>query len=85
MCFAPDLAVEVVSPNDSDKDIARKVREYLQYGTRMVVVVYPDSRKVAVHSPTGRQTLTEDGTLDGGDVLPGLKLAVRDIFSRRAN
>jgi Uma2 family endonuclease len=79
--FAPDLAVEVVSPNDSATDIAEKVEEYLQHGTRMVWVFYPKLRNVVVHKPPGiSQTFGLDDTLDGGEVLPGFTLHVRDIF-----
>jgi Uma2 family endonuclease len=68
--FAPDLAVEVVSPNDSAEDIEKKVIEYLRYSTRMVWVFYPTTQTVVVDTPQGTQRLDTDGTLDGGDVLP---------------
>ena len=82
--IAPDLAVELVS---EDEDIFKKAREYLQAGTKMVWAVYPDEKTVHV------MMLNEDGglrtvpyginsTLDGGDVLPGFTLAVRDIFPK---
>ena len=82
--FAPDLAVEVVSPNDEDKEIAQKVAEYLKYGTRLVWVMYSAEQEVKVHMP-GRKprTLKIGDELDGGDVLPGFKLPVRDIFQQR--
>lgn len=80
--FAPDLAIEVVSP---DEDIFKKAREYLHAGTSMVWAVYTDERVVyemrlnpdgSIHSiPFGI-----NDTLDGGDVLPGFTLAVREIF-----
>lgn len=77
----PDLAVEVVSPTDSYVDIARKVRTYLRYGTRLVWVVEPETQTVTVHSSDGSQTTLDiDGTLDGGDVLPGFTLPIRSIF-----
>lgn len=80
--IAPDLAVEVVS---EDEDIFRKAREYLRAGTQLVWAVYADEQTVYV------MRLDEDGaiistpfdinaTLDGGAVLPGFRLAVRDIF-----
>lgn len=78
---APDLAVEVISPNDEADDVQLRVTQFLKYGTRMVVLVYPKSKTVVVHSPTGSFTLNIDDEFDGGDVLPGFKLAVRDIFS----
>jgi Uma2 family endonuclease len=79
--LAPDLAVEVVSPNDSASEIHVKVNKYLQYGTRAVWVAYPETHTVAVHTASGAKTLTESETLDGGDILPGFTLPVREIFS----
>lgn len=79
---APDLAVEVVSPNDSADEIQQKVNEYLQYGTKAVWVFYPKSKTIAVHTANGTQTLHPGDTLDGNDVLPGFKLAVSDLFSK---
>ena len=77
----PDLAVEVVSPNDRPADVEEKVSTWLAYGTEMVVVVYPDERRVRVHRP-GRppQDLTETAILDGGNVVPGWTAAVREFF-----
>lgn len=79
---APDLAIEVVSPNDSADEIQQKVNEYLQYGTKAVWVFYPKSKTIAVHTANGTQTLHPGDTLDGGDVLPGFKLTVSDLFSK---
>jgi Uma2 family endonuclease len=77
----PDLAVEIISPNDEADEIQFKVTQYLKYGTRMVVLVYPKSQTVVVHTPTSSFTRMIDDEFDGGDVLPGFKLAVRDIFA----
>ena len=79
---APDLAVEVISPNDLYTEVAEKVEEWLKAGTGMVVVVVDPRRRVAtVHRP-GREpvTLTEGQVLDGDDVVPGWRMAVGDIF-----
>lgn len=78
---APDLAVEVVSPNDRPGDIDEKVRTWLAHGTAMVAVVYPDERRVRLHEP-GHQPrdLTETDSLDGGAVVPGWTVQVRDFF-----
>ncbi|MBB4635293.1 Uma2 family endonuclease [Longimicrobium terrae] len=79
---APDLAVEVVSPYDRYSDIWAKVRQYLAAGTPMVIVADPDTRMVFVcrpdHDPVN---LTENDVLEGGDVVPGWTLPVRDIFA----
>jgi Uma2 family endonuclease len=79
---APDLAVEVASP---DEDVLKKAREYILAGTQLVWVVYVEERIVYVFRPPLSKTsqyniLDENDTLDGGDVLPGFTLSVRDIF-----
>ena len=79
--FAPDLAVEVVSPNDKAEEIHLKINKYLQYGTKLVWVAYPETRTVVVHTLSGAHTLAENDILDGGDVLPDFKLRVGEIFS----
>jgi Uma2 family endonuclease len=78
--LAPDLAVEVVSPNDTASDIHARVIDFLQAGTVLVWVVYPDSKTVVVHTTDGAQTLTAQDTLDGAEVLPGFKVKVADLF-----
>ncbi len=79
--YPPDLAVEVVSPGDSAADIHRKVTDYLEAGTRLVWVVYPDSRQVTVHRPGGTaQILGEADALGGEDVVQGLKVPVSALF-----
>ncbi len=79
--FAPDLAVEVVSPGDSASDIHERVSDFLRYGTQIVWVVYPKTKSIVVHTVTNAQTLEADDTLDGGDVLPGFSLPLKDIFA----
>jgi Uma2 family endonuclease len=78
---APDLAVEVISPNDLYDEVDEKVAEWLEHGTRMVIVVNPRRKSVAVHRP-GRDVriLTVEDTLDGEDVVPGWALPIRDLF-----
>jgi Uma2 family endonuclease len=76
----PDLAVEVLSPSDNPRDVRLKVANYLNAGT-MVWVVDPDQKLVEVYTPgKPAKPVDMDGTLDGGDVLPGFTLAVKDIF-----
>ncbi len=82
---APDLAVEVVSKNDTISQIEEKILQYQQAGVRLLWLVYPNSRKVEVYRPaTGliEQVIGPEGELDGKDVLPGFKLPVRAIFRR---
>jgi Uma2 family endonuclease len=77
--IAPDIAVEVVSQNE---DVLRKAKEYLEAGTQLVWVIYPDEQSVEVlrpHEPRW-QTLGVEDTLSGESVLTGFELPVRDIF-----
>ena len=78
---APDLAVEVISPNDRYIEVEAKVLDWLDAGTRMVVVVNPRTRTVRVYrSPTNVADLILDDEIDGGDVIPGWRLPVSEIF-----
>jgi Uma2 family endonuclease len=78
----PELAVEVAFPSTykTQEELRIKVANYLSAGT-MVWIVRPETKIIEVYTP-GRQVLILgiNDTLDGGDVLPGFKLAVRDIF-----
>ncbi len=79
--IAPDLVVEVASPHDSATYLQAKVTEWLEAGVRSVWVVYPDSRSVVVHEPSGHATtLREDDVLDGGEILPDFSCEVKEIF-----
>ncbi len=78
--FPPDLAVEVISPSDSIKNISTKISNYLAAGT-VVWAVYPDSKEVVVHiSGHPARIYAENDTLEGGAVLPGFSLLVKHIF-----
>jgi Uma2 family endonuclease len=78
----PDLAIEVISPNDLYLDVQAKVAEYLAAGVRLIWVIDPDNRSVVVHSSESDQPvfLRENDTLTGGDVLPGFECRVADLF-----
>jgi Uncharacterized protein conserved in cyanobacteria len=79
---APDLVVEVVSPGDVYKEVKEKVIEWLEAGARVVIVANPRKRAVTVYrSLTDIVVLTEDETLDIGDVVPGWTIAVKNIFA----
>lgn len=76
----PELAIEVVSPSDSEKNLRIKLVNYLAAGTQ-VWVIYPDTREVEVYIPgQPARIIDQSGSLDGGTVLPGFRLDVRDIF-----
>lgn len=77
---APDLAVEVMSPTDNVDDLRLKIVNYLNAGTTLWVV-NPPQKTVEVYTPGGKpRVLTINDTLDGGTVLPGFTLAVKDVF-----
>jgi Uma2 family endonuclease len=78
---APDLAAEVVSPSDSFTEVKEKVREWLDAGTRMVLVLEPDDRSVTLYRSRDRaRTLGRDDVIDGEDVVPGWRCEVRSLF-----
>ncbi len=82
--MAPDLAVEVVSPNDSAASVQSKVEDWLGTGTRLVWVVYPDTQSVAVYrSLHEAEVLSEPDALDGAPVLSGFAVPVRDLFTQQ--
>ena len=78
---APDLAIEVISPDDRYTEVNEKVADWLAAGTRMVVVVNPRNRTVNVHTPDSAITLEMGDTLDGGDVVPGWQMPLADVFA----
>jgi Uma2 family endonuclease len=79
---APDLVVEVVSPNDTADEVEEKVEDWLTMGSRMVVVVNDRRRTVTVHRPgQPPRVLRGEEVFDGGDVVPGFRLPLPDIFA----
>jgi len=79
---APDLAVEIWSPDNSMPSLRSKAREYLAAGTRCVWLIDPRRRAVELHAP-GRPitTLTGGDTLDGAGILPGFELPLARLFA----
>ncbi len=78
---APDLAVEVVSPGDCASELQKKIQDYFQAGTRMVWVLYPQSKQVHVYgSPKEIRVLEAQDSLSGEDVLPGFSVVVEEFF-----
>ena len=81
---APDLAVEVVSPNDKHSEVLDKALGWLEAGCRMVLVVSPERQAVTVYrSREDIRTLTAEAgdVVDGADVVPGWRLPVAEIFA----
>lgn len=78
---APDLAVEVVSPGDTLRDVTEKVHEWLAAGTIAVWVANPKSKTVTTYrSPTDVRDFVESDSLTEEGLLPGFRCAVRDLF-----
>lgn len=80
--FAPDLAVEVLSPSNTVQEIDEKVNFYFAAGSRAVWVFNPKRRTVAAYrSPFDVKILSEQDALEGGDVLPGFRLDLSKLFA----
>lgn len=78
---APDLVVEVVSPNDLYSDVEEKVAEYLAAGVQLVWVVNPPTRSVRIRRADGTSTdLGDADELTGETILPGFRCRIGDLF-----
>jgi len=79
----PTIAVEVISDTNTAGEMENKLREYFASGSKLVWLVYPKSKSVAIYDQASnqpRQTLSGDATLDGGIALPGFFLRLTDVF-----
>jgi Uma2 family endonuclease len=81
----PDLAIEIQSPTDKPRELREKAAYYLHNGAQLVWLMYPGARIVEVcrldaDGVMQIETLDDQGTLDGGEVLPGFTVSVHDIF-----
>lgn len=80
---APDIALEVVSPNDTASDVQDKIQDWLTHGVRLVWVVDPKSRTLTVYRPDGTaNVLKPKDTLSGEDVLPGFAYPLAKLFRK---
>jgi Uma2 family endonuclease len=82
--LTPTLAVEVISAANTPREMEQKAKEYFESGSKLVWMIYPKTRTVAVFEqlrdePT--RTLAENDVLDGGAVLPGFQIPVADLFA----
>lgn len=85
LAIAPDLAVEVVSPSNTQDVLRKKINGYLESGTRRVWVVYPDAMEVDVHwlqadGSRANRTFGASDTLTGEDVIPGFAIKAAELF-----
>ena len=78
----PDLAVEVLSESNTPREIARKLEEYFEAGCRLAWIIDPETRTADVYTAADHCThLRSSQSLDGGDVLPGFKLPLKELFA----
>lgn len=79
----PNLAVEVVSPNDEFETVLAKVHEYFRHGVEVVWVILPEHRQLYVYdSPTAVRILSESDQLEAGPLLPDFQLPLNTLFRR---
>jgi Uma2 family endonuclease len=80
--LAPELAVEVITPNNTKREIELKLADYFAVGCKLAWIIDPETKTAKVYNSAKRfKELDETGTLEGGKVLPGFKLALADIFA----
>ena len=80
--LTPDLVVEILSRSNPEAEMERKRAEYFAAGVRLLWILDPDRRVVEVSPASGKPTvLGESATLDGGEVLPGFSLQLRELFA----
>jgi len=79
--FAPELAAEILSPDDRPGEVLKKVGDWLDAGVRLVWVIDPKRREAVVYRPDGSMTRIDiSGALDGEDVLPGFSCVLADVL-----
>ncbi|MGQ0815176.1 MAG: Uma2 family endonuclease [Gemmatimonadota bacterium] len=79
--FAPDLAIEVVSPSNTTSEIESKVLEYLDAGTRMVWVIDPETRVARVYEGNEARIIREHEALSAGEIVPGFSIGLSAILA----
>lgn len=81
--LVPDLVVEVLSASNTRREMDKKLKRYFEAGVRLVWYIDPDTRTAKVFTgPKHMTEIDEHGTLDGGDVLPGFRLSLRELFAQ---
>jgi Uma2 family endonuclease len=81
--LVPDLAIEILSKGNTPGEMRRKLKEYFLAGVKLVWFVDPKDRTICVYTAPDRVvTLAEGDVLDGGEVLPGLALPVKQVFAK---
>jgi Uma2 family endonuclease len=79
----PDLGVEVISPHDLFEKVLAKIQEYFDFGVKQVWVISPTEEKVYIYQgPCKVRILGVEDDLDGGELLPGFRLKLANLFHR---
>ncbi len=82
--LVPDLAVEVKSPDNSNPEMAAKSRMWLSYGSQIALVLNPENTTAIIYRPNSEPvTLSEDDSLDLGELLPGFTCPVWRLFRQQ--
>jgi len=78
---APDLAVEILSPNNTRRDIDERLGDFFASGTQIAWIINPDTECVEVClAPDQRKLLGSEAELDGEHLLPGFRYRIADLF-----
>lgn len=81
--WVPNLAIEIISPGNTKGEMDRKLRDYFAAGVELVWYINPAKQIVQVHTSVDDcTTLKADDVLDGGTVLPGFRVSIRELFAR---
>lgn len=80
--LAPELAVEVITPNNTNREIGKKLEDYFAAGCKLAWIIDPQTKSAKVYTSAKRfKEIDETGILDGGKVLPGFKLSLAELFA----
>src|SRR5262249_14851888 len=79
----PDLAVEILSPSNTRKEMQIKLKEYFLGGVKLVWIINPEKRTAEVYTAPDKVTaIPAGGSLDGDNVLPGFTLPLATLFAK---
>lgn len=77
---APELAIEVISPSNTPREMDQKISDYFAAGSKRVWVVYPEEREVYMYGFTGLVRRSRDEAIEEPELLPGFSIKVSDLF-----
>jgi len=80
---APDLAVEILSPNSTRTEMDERLRDFFASGTRVAWLIDPEAERAEIcHSLTRRELVGSGGFLEGEDLLPGFRYPIAELFAK---